>query len=136
MKFIVSSTDLLQSLLSVSKVLVSKNTLPILDNFLFVLEGNTLTVTGSDSETTLKMVMNIEDVEEGGEIAVLAKLLTDALREIPTQPIQLSTIDDKNIMNNSWASGNAQLPFVSVKEYTQLPEIGRASCQEECTSWT
>ena len=107
MKFIVSSTDLLQSLLSVSKVLVSKNTLPILDNFLFVLEGNTLTVTGSDSETTLKMVMNIEDVEEGGEIAVPAKLLTDALRELPTQPIQLSTIDDQNIMNISWASGNA-----------------------------
>ena len=123
MKFIVSSTDLLQSLLSVSKVLVSKNTLPILDNFLFVLEGNTLTVTGSDSETTLKMVMNIEDVEEGGEIAVPAKLLTDALRELPTQPIQLSTIDDKNIMNISWASGNAQIPFVSVKEYPQLPEL-------------
>ncbi|MEF9932378.1 MAG: DNA polymerase III subunit beta, partial [Bacteroidales bacterium] len=90
MKFVISSTDLLQGLLSVSRVLVSKNTLPILDNFLFVLEGNVLTVTASDSETTLKTVINIDEVEECGKIAVPAKLLTESLKELPTQPIEFS----------------------------------------------
>lgn len=123
MKFIVSSTDLLQGLLSVSKVLVSKNSLPILDNFLFVLEGNTLTVTGSDSETTLKTVINIDEVAEGGEIAVPAKLLTDSLRELPTQPIEFSTIAERSIINIMWANGNAQIPYLAVAEYPELPQL-------------
>ena len=110
MKFIVSSTDLLQGLLSVSRVIASKNPLPILDNFLFVLEGNSLTVTASDSETTLKTVINIDEVTEGGEIAVPAKLLTDTLKELPTQPIEFSTEPEKNIVNIAWASGSAQIP--------------------------
>ena len=104
MKFIVSSTDLLQGLLSVSRVIASKNALPILDNFLFVLEGNSLTVTASDSETTLKTMISIDEVSEGGEIAVPAKLLTDTLKELPTQPIDFTTEPEKNIIIISWMS--------------------------------
>ena len=43
MRFDVSSTALLSRLQAVGKVIASKNTLPILDNFLFQLEGNVLT---------------------------------------------------------------------------------------------
>ncbi len=123
MKFIVSSTDLLQGLLSVQKVIASKSSLPVLDNFLFVLEGNTLTVTGSDAETTLKTLLTINEVMEGGEIAVPAKLLTDSLKELPTQPVEFSTEDDKNIVNIIWASGSAQIPFVSAEDYPTLKEL-------------
>ena len=123
MKFIVSSTDLLQGLLSVQKVIASKSSLPVLDNFLLVLNGNTLTITGSDSETTLKTILAINEVMEGGEIAVPAKLLTDSLKELPTQPIEFSTENDKNIVNIIWASGSAQIPFVSADDYPQLKEL-------------
>ncbi len=126
MKFIVSSTDLLQGLLSVSRVIASKNSLPILDNFLFVLEGNSLTVTASDSETTLKTVISIDEVSEGGEIAVPAKLLTDTLKELPTQPIELATEPEKNIVNIAWTSGNAQIPYLSTEDYPQLPQLSEA----------
>ena len=123
MKFIVSSTDLLQGLLSVQKVIASKSSLPILDNFLFVLDGNTLTVTGSDAETTLKTILTINEVMEGGEIAVPAKLLTDSLKELPTQPIEFATDNEKNIVNIIWASGSAQIPFVSAEDYPALKEL-------------
>ncbi len=126
MKFIVSSTDLLQGLLSVSRVIASKNPLPILDNFLFVLEGNSLTVTASDSETTLKTIINIDEVTEGGEIAVPAKLLTDTLKELPTQPIEFSTEPEKNIVNIAWASGSAQIPYLSTEDYPELPQLSEA----------
>ena len=123
MKFIVSSTDLLQGLLSVSRVIASKNSLPILDNFLFVLEGNSLTVTASDSETTLKTIINIDEVTEGGEIAVPAKLLTDTLKELPTQPIEFATEPEKNIVNIAWASGSAQIPYLTTEDYPELPQL-------------
>ena len=53
MKFVVSSTELLSHLQAISRVINSKNSLQILDNFLLSLEGNTLTMTASDIETTL-----------------------------------------------------------------------------------
>lgn len=123
MRFVVSSTDLLQGLLSVQRVIGSKSSLPILESFLFVLEGNTLTVTASDSETTLKTVLTIDSVEQGGEIAVPAKLLTDSLKELPTQPIEVSTEDDRNLVNIIWANGSAQIPYSSVEEYPELPTL-------------
>ncbi len=123
MKFIVSSTDLLQGLLSVQKVIASKSSLPILDNFLLALDGNTLTVTASDSETTLKTILTINEVMEGGEIAVPAKLLSDSLKELPTQPIEFAADKERNIVNIIWASGSAQIPFVSADEYPTLKEL-------------
>ena len=53
MKFIVSSTALSSHLQAISRVINSKNALPILDCFLFELEDGTLSVTVSDSETTM-----------------------------------------------------------------------------------
>ena len=53
MKFVVSSIDLLNHLQALGRVISSKNTLPILDNFLFKLDGKTLEITASDLETTM-----------------------------------------------------------------------------------
>lgn len=53
MKFVVSSTALLNVLQTLSKVVSNKNTLPILDNFLFDLKDGVLKITASDLETTL-----------------------------------------------------------------------------------
>lgn len=126
MRFIVSSTDLLQLLLTTSRVIASKNSLPILDNFLFRLDENKLTVTASDMETTIRSAIQIEEVAEEGEIAVPAKLLTDAIKELPTQPIEFSTNADKQIANIVWQSGNAQIPFLSAEEYPQAPALKEA----------
>ena len=51
MKFIVSSTSLFSHLQAISRVINSKNSLPILDSFLFHLEGEKLTITASDAAT-------------------------------------------------------------------------------------
>jgi DNA polymerase-3 subunit beta len=87
MKFVVSSTELLSHLSVVSRVISSKNTLPILDNFLFKLEGNNLEITASDLETTLTTLLKLENVTEGGEVAVPYRILIDTLKEFPEQPL-------------------------------------------------
>ena len=126
MKFNVSSTDLLQGLLSVSRVIATKSTFPILDNFMFQLEGNSLTVTASDSETTLKTIITIEDVAEGGEITIPAKLLTDTLKELPAQPVEFATDAERSIVNISWMSGSARIPYSPSDEYPELPGLENA----------
>ena len=83
MKFVVSSTGLFSHLQAISRVINSKNSLPILDCFLLEMTDGTLSVTASDSETTL--VTSIEGIENDGDgrFAVSSKTILDALKEIP-----------------------------------------------------
>ena len=78
MRFVVSSTELLKHLNAISRVISSKNTLPILDNFLFKLEGSRMEVTASDLETTLITQMTLDSVEGEGVVAIQAKILLDS----------------------------------------------------------
>ncbi|HDP75509.1 MAG TPA: DNA polymerase III subunit beta [Bacteroidales bacterium] len=87
MKFVVSSTMLLSHLTVVSKVISSKNTLPILDNFLFKLEGNELEITASDLESTLTTKITLDNVMGDGSIAIPFKILIDTLKEFSEQPL-------------------------------------------------
>ncbi|MBQ0025508.1 MAG: DNA polymerase III subunit beta [Bacteroidales bacterium] len=126
MKFTVSSSELLSGLMSVSKVIVPKPTNSILENFLFELKGNTLTVTASDGETTLKTNVEIAQVESEGSAAVPAKLLTDSLKEFPDQPLTFSN-ESETVMGVKWASGASKLPCFDAADFPELPQIGDIS---------
>ncbi|NDV69839.1 DNA polymerase III subunit beta [Dysgonomonas sp. 25] len=96
MKFVVSSTGLQSHLQAISKVINSKNTLPILDCFLLELKGNTLTLTASDAETRLVTSIEVQDADGEGKFAVNAKNLLDPLKELPEQPLTFD-INDENL---------------------------------------
>lgn len=94
MKFVVSSTALLSHLQAISKVINSKNTLPILDCFLLELEGSTLKLTAADSETRLVTSLEVNEAEGNGKFAVNAKNLLDPLKELPEQPLTFEINND------------------------------------------
>ena len=96
MRFNVSSTALLARLQSISKVIASKNSLPILDNFLFNLEGDKLTITASDAEIRLETSIEVMNASGSGLFAVSAKILLDPLKELPEQPLMFD-INDNNL---------------------------------------
>lgn len=96
MRFVVSSTALLSHLQAISKVINSKNTLPILDCFLLDLNGTTLTLTAADSETRLVTSIEVADAEGTGKLAVNAKNLLEPLKELPEQPLTFE-INDSNL---------------------------------------
>lgn len=123
MKFVVSSTELLARLLSVSRVISSNNTIPILDNFLFVLKDGYLSITASDLETSLKSGMAIENVIEEGEITIPAKLLVDSLKEFPDQPLEFKTNETSSIIEITWANGNSKLPCTLSDDYPNIAEL-------------
>lgn len=94
MKFVVSSTALLSHLQAISKVINSKNTLPILDCFLLELEGSTLTLTAADAETRLVTSLEVNEADGNGRFAVNAKNLLDPLKELPEQPLTFEINND------------------------------------------
>jgi len=108
MKFTVSSTGLLSHLQILNRVISSKNTLPILDNFLFKTEGNILTITASDIETTLISSIEIDNQEGNGQIAVPAKELLSWLSVCPEQPITFD-INDENLSIKIFTAENGNI---------------------------
>lgn len=123
MKFVVSSTELLGHLQSVSRVISSKNTLPILDNFLFSLEGNDLEITASDLETTLITTIHLENASQSGMIAIPARILTDTLKEFPEQPLTFEiNTDNQNVVINS-ENGQFTVMGQNGEEFPQIAKI-------------
>lgn len=123
MKFVASSTELLSHLQAISRVINNKNSLPILDNFLLDIEGNTLKMTASDIETTLITSMTIENLEGNGKVAVVSRLLLDTLREFADQPLTF-TINDSNL-SMVITSSNGSYNFIGQNgdEYPRLPQL-------------
>lgn len=123
MKFKASSTILLSHLQAISRVINSKNSLQILDNFLFSLEGQQLTMTASDTETTLITSMEVEEVEGAGKVAISSRLLLDTLREFSDQPLNFQINDSNLAMVITSANGTYNFIGQNGDEYPRLPEL-------------
>ncbi len=123
MKFVVSSTELLKHLNAISRVISSKNTLPILDNFLFRLEGKSLSVTASDLETTLITTMELDHSEDDGLVALPAKILLETLKEFPEQPLSFQLDPDTMGMSILSANGKFAIPGQNGEEFPNQPTL-------------
>ena len=105
--------------MAVAKAIPAKSALPILENFLFDLKGNMLEITASDTELTLRTQLEVENTVEEGRIAVPAKHMMDLLKELPDQPLTISTTSDSSFVC-SWASGESTLPYFPAEDYPEI----------------
>ncbi len=93
MKFIVSSSQLLKQLQHINGVINANTVLPILEDFLFEVEKNQLTVVATDLETVMRVRLDIE-AKDSGKVCIPARILMDSLKNIPDQPLSFNI--DKN----------------------------------------
>lgn len=127
MKFIVSSTALFSHLQAISRVINSKNALPILDCFLFDLEDGKLSVTVSDSETTMVTSLEVNDSDANGKFAVAAKTILDALKEIPEQPLSFDVNPNTYEIVVNYNNGKYSVVGQNADEYPQPAFLGTNS---------
>ena len=123
MKFVISSSSLLSTLSTASKVISSKNTLPILDYFLFDIKSDGLHVTASDLETTITTVVTPDSVESEGVIAAPVKLLIDSLKEFSEQPLTFEADETTWEIKISWTTGSITLPGMSGMSYPSVQPL-------------
>lgn len=124
MKFIVSSTGLFSHLQAISRVINAKNSLPILDCFLMELTDGTLSITASDSETTLITSLEVNEYDNDGRFAVSSKTLLDALKEIPEQPLSFDVNMSNMEITVQYQNGKYSLMGQNADEYPQNPTLG------------
>ena len=127
MKFIVSSTALLSHLQIISRVINSKNSMAILENFLFELKGNNIVVTASDQETTMTTTIEVVEAVGSGCFAVSAKILLDPLKELPEQPLEFEINDDNLEIYIKYQNGHFNLMGVNGSEYPQARPLSEAA---------
>jgi DNA polymerase-3 subunit beta len=126
MNFIVSSSSLLKHLQSISGVLSTSNSLPILDNFLFEIEDGLLKVSASDLETTMRTTLEVE-AKESGKIAVPAKLLLDVLKNLPDQPCTFLVDKTNYSIEIAYDNGKSKMVGYNGEEYPRTPGIENAN---------
>src|SRR6195256_2687877 len=93
MKFIVSSSALLKQLQHIAGVINANTVLPILEDFLFEVEKNKLTVVATDLETVMRVQLDV-DAKDSGKVCIPARILIDSLKNIADQPLTFTI--DKN----------------------------------------
>lgn len=130
MKFNVSSKALFTHLSALSKVVNSKNTISILDNFLLTLTGDSIVITGSDSETTMTTTVQVFEALGEGSFAVNVKNLLDLLKELPDQPLSFE-IDDTNYAISIFYQ-NGKFNFVGI-DGNEFPK--KEETDEETTTF-
>ena len=121
MKFEVSSVDLLKKLQISSGAIGSNPVLPVLEDFLFDLAENTLTIASSDLETSIINSIEVTGIEDG-IIAVPAKILLETLKALPEQPIVFQAdMENRGIVIQS-SYGEYKLAGDSYEDFPDLPK--------------
>lgn len=126
MNFVAQSKSLLQILQTAGGVISGNSTLPILGDFLFEIKDGVLTVTGSDLETTITASMPV-NANENGRVAIGAKVLTDALKTFPDQPLTFSIQDDQFSVSVTSETGRFKVSGHDPSEFPRLPEISASA---------
>ncbi len=117
MKLKVSSAALFGRLTSINRVLNSKNSLPILDCYLFEITGQTMAITASDSETTLVTSVELIESEMDARFCIKAKTIQDSLKEISEQPITLDVNLDTMEIRGEYQNGRFNIVGERADEY-------------------
>ncbi len=123
MKFIVSSDVLLKELQLAGGVINSSNPLPILDNFLFSVHKDILTISASDLESTLTTEVQLTEAKQSGKIAIPARLLLDTLKTFRPMPLTFLIDDKTKSIEIVSESGKYKLTGFDGDEFPKMPSM-------------
>lgn len=127
MRFIVSSGYLLKHLQLIGGVVGTNAVLGVLEDFLFELKGNNLSLSASDLETMMRVEIEVKDATNDGRICIPSKILTEYLKNLPDQPITISvTESDRSIEINS-DFGKYKISGENADDFPKEPLPGDAS---------
>lgn len=126
MKFIVASGELQKALNTVSGVISSSQSRPILENYLFEIEENNLKITASDGETTLVTSLEVKS-DDSGKFAVPAKIFQEFVKTYGEQPLTLSVKDSEDgsgsLLEILDEKDNFAVALDNAEDYPELPEF-------------
>ena len=123
MRFTLSSTALSSKLSALSRVINSKNALPILGDFVFEISDNVLHLTASDSENVMKTQLELTESDGNGRFAIGNHDLLEAVKGFSEQPITFDVNQEQNIVKISYQNGLFSLPIENADEFPMAQPV-------------
>lgn len=121
MKFSVPSSTLLKQLQIASGAIGSNPVLPILEDFLFTIEGRNLTIAATDLETSIITSLEV-NADTNGKVAIPAKILLDTLKELPAQPVTFNVNMENYGIEITSSYGKYRLAGENGDDFPNIPE--------------
>ena len=108
--------------MSISSGAINTNpVLPILEDFLFSVSNNKLTIASTNLETSIINAIDV-NADEDGNIAVPAKILLDTLKALPDQPISFTVDEESNGIEITSAYGKYKLAGDNSEDFPEIPK--------------
>lgn len=121
MRFIAPSHELLHHLMKVQGAIISKPLVPILENFLFDIKGNKLSIFSTDLETSMTTEMTVEASDEM-KIAVPSRMVLETLRSLGNTPVTFN-VDENNFgIEAVVGGGRYKMAGLDGVDFPSLPE--------------
>ncbi|MBQ7424293.1 MAG: DNA polymerase III subunit beta [Prevotella sp.] len=124
MRLTLSSSALNSRLATLSKVINSKNSLAILDCFLFEVSNQQLIITASDSENMMRTSIALDSADSEGRFAISSQTILDAVKELPDQPLTLDVDLNSMAVKVIYQNGIYQFTTQNADEYPASLAIG------------
>lgn len=120
MKFTITRQNLHNGLAAVSSSIPSKTTLPVLSNILFETEDDGVWMSGTDLDVSVRVKVPA-DIHESGSLTAPGKKLQEITRELPDQPVEISTRSDQ--IELSCGRSRFKLNGLPADEFPSLPNV-------------
>lgn len=124
MRFTLSSTVLNSRLQTLAKVINSKNSLAILESFLFQIHDGKMEVTASDSENLMRTIIPLDECDAEGKFAIPNRTVLDAVKELPEQPLTFEVNPETYEVAIEYQNGRYNFTAQDAEEYPQKEPIG------------
>ncbi len=129
MKFIVSSTALYSRLSAASKVMTAKNSMPILDCFLFDIKNGKVTITASDGEKYFITSVPLVDSDNNAVFCITAKTIMDSMKELAEQPLTFDFNPESHELQGQHQTGVFSVMTFDAATYPAQQPIGEQNTQ-------
>ncbi|MBO4487893.1 MAG: DNA polymerase III subunit beta [Bacteroidaceae bacterium] len=120
MRYIVNSAELYGHLQNLDKVILAKNSIPILSCVLFEIKDSTLNMRATDKEITLTSTLQLIESSGDSSFAVNAKRILDILKVLPEQPITLDVNTSTLQIDLKYLNGHIVFQGESADEFPLL----------------
>ena len=123
MRFSISSTALNSKLNILSKVISPKNSISILECFLFEVQDGKLILTASDNSNMMKCTVDLNEYDVNGSFCVPNRIMLTAVKELADQPLVFDVnLDDCSIQMN-YLNGSYKIYGQKADEYPRLKTL-------------
>lgn len=120
MKLYCNGLDLADSFSKVTRAISGKSNVPILEGVKIEAYGDKLTLTASDTEITIENTITAKIMLEG-EIVVPGKLMSELVKKMGSQQVELECLDEK-VLNIKYMDSTTKIMLYKVDEYPKFNE--------------